>query len=210
MHRYPTVEEPATLLKIGLTGGIGSGKSTASEHFARLGAAVIDTDLLSRELVEPGQAALDEIVAAFGAGVLDADGRLDRARLRDIVFGDAAARRRLEGILHPRIRAEMLRRAAAADAPYVVFVIPLLFETAQQALVDRVLVVDVPPALQRARVLARDGGGYAQVDAILAAQVDRVTRLRLADDVIRNDGSIAELQAQVEALHDRYRDQVED
>jgi dephospho-CoA kinase len=196
------------LLKIGLTGGIGSGKSAASDHFARLGAAVIDTDLLSRELVEPGQPALDEIVGTFGARVLAPDGRLDRTRLRDLVFRDPAARRRLEAILHPKIRELMLIRAAGVDAPYVVFVIPLLLETGQQGLVDRVLLIDVPEAVQRARVTARDGSDAAQIERIIASQTDRATRLAGADDVILNDGSIGDLRAAVENLHRRYLDLV--
>lgn len=196
------------MLKIGLTGGIGSGKTAASEHFAHLGAEVIDTDLLSRELVEPGQPALAEIAAAFGRQMLNDDGRLERARLRALVFDDPLARQRLEAILHPRIRAAMLARADRSTAPYVVFVIPLLFETGQQSLVDRVLLIDVPESLQRARVAARDGIDDAQTERILQAQTDRATRLRGADDVICNDGSLAQLRAAVEKLHQKYTHQV--
>jgi len=192
------------LLKIGLTGGIGSGKTVASDHFARLGAEVIDTDLLSRELVEPGEPALAEIVDAFGTRVLTPEGHLDRAKLRDQVFNDPVARRRLESILHPRIRAEMLARAARSHAPYVVFVIPLLFETGQQALVDRVLLIDVPEDIQRDRVAARDDLDETQIGRIMQAQTDRATRLRQADDVICNDGSVQELHAAVEKLHREY------
>jgi dephospho-CoA kinase len=192
------------VFKIGLTGGIGSGKTAASDRFARLGASVIDTDLLSRELVEPGQPALAEIAQAFGRDVLDAAGRLDRAALRQCVFADPSRRRRLEAILHPRIREAMLARAEAAGGPYVICVIPLLVETGQQALVDRVLVIDAPPERQRERVIARDGVATDAVDAILASQVDRATRLAAADDVIVNDGGVAELHAQVDALHRRY------
>lgn len=195
------------MLKIGLTGGIGSGKTTASEHFAELGAEVIDTDLLSRELVEPGQPALAEIVAVFGTQVLTRDGRLDRLRLRDQVFDDPAARRRLEDILHPRIRAAMLARAGQSNAPYVVFVIPLLFETGQQALVDRVLLIDAPEHLQRARAAARDTLDEADIARIMQAQTDRATRLRNADDIIRNDGDIEDLRAAVEELHRKYLQQ---
>jgi len=192
------------LLKIGLTGGIGSGKTTAADYFAEFGAEVIDTDLLSRELVEPGQPALAEIVAAFGAEVLDGAGRLDRARLRERIFSDAAARRRLEQILHPRIRAAMLARAEQSTASYVIFVIPLLFETGQQDLVDRVLLIDVPEAVQRRRVAARDALDDAQIEQIMLAQTDRATRLRNADDVIRNDGSLDRLRAAVQSLHQQY------
>ena len=146
----------STALRIGLTGGIGSGKTEASHAFARLGATIIDTDLIARELVEPGRPALAEIVAAFGPAVLDGAGRLNRARLRDRIFSDADARRRLEEILHPRIRDAMLARAERTTAPYVIFVIPLLFETGQQGLVDRVLLIDAPEAMQRRRVAVRD------------------------------------------------------
>lgn len=198
------------MLKIGLTGGIGSGKSAASAHFAKLGAEVIDTDLLSRELVEPGQPPLAEIVDAFGERMLDGDGRLNRSRLRERIFADPVARRTLEEILHPRIREAMMARAQRSSAPYVIFVIPLLFETGQQSLVDRVLLVDVPEALQRARVGARDGLDDARIDRILQAQTDRETRLRGADDVICNDGTLDELRAAVEKLHLEYMNQIVD
>lgn len=197
------------MLKIGLTGGIGSGKTAASDHFAELGAEVIDTDLLSRELVEPGQPALQEIVATFGEQVLDPDGRLDRPGLGRLVFSNPEARQRLEAILHPRIRATMLARAEQSRAPYVVFVIPLLLETGQQALVDRVLLIDVPEDLQRARVAARDGLDDARINGILQAQTDRATRLRNADDIICNDGDIAKLHAAIEKLHRKYLQQVQ-
>ncbi len=197
------------MLRIGLTGGIGSGKTAASDHFASLGAEVIDTDLLSRELVEPGQVALAEIAVTFGPEVLAMDGRLDRKALREIVFADPDARKRLETILHPRIRDAMLARADHARAPYVVFVIPLLIETGQQDLVDRVLLIDVPEDLQRTRVAARDGLDDAQIDDILQAQTERETRLHHADDVICNDGDIKKLHTAIEKLHRKYLDQVE-
>ena len=197
------------MLRIGLTGGIGSGKTAASDHFARLGAEVIDTDLLSRELVEPGQPALKEIVDSFGAQVLTADGHLDRARLGELVFGRPEARQQLEAILHPRIREAMLLRAEQSQAPYVVFVIPLLFETGQQALVDRVLLIDVPEGLQRARVAERDQLDDARITRIMSAQTDRETRRSNADDIVCNDGDIASLHAEIEKLHRKYMDQVE-
>lgn len=197
------------MLRIGLTGGIGSGKTAASDHFARLGAEVIDTDLLSRELVEPGQAALNEIVDSFGAQVLTGDGHLDRARLGELVFGNPEARQQLEAILHPRIREAMLLRAEQSRAPYVVFVIPLLFETGQQALVDRVLLIDVPEGLQRARVAERDQLDDARITRIMSAQTDRETRRSNADDIVCNDGDIASLHAEIEKLHRKYMDQVE-
>lgn len=194
------------MLTIGLTGGIGSGKTVASDEFARLGAEVIDTDLLSRSLVEPGQPALTEIVALFGPSVLDATGRLDRAHLREKVFADPQARRQLEGILHPKIREAMLERASQSTAPYVVFVIPLLFETGQQALVDRVLLIDVAQDAQRTRVAARDGLDETQITRILQAQTDRATRLAAADDVVHNDAGISDLHAAIAELHRKYLD----
>ncbi len=200
----------AKRLKIGLTGGIGSGKTAVSDLFAELGADVIDTDLLSRELVQPGQPALDEIVATFGREILDPNGRLDRHALRSKVFTDATLRKKLEAILHPKIREEMLARAARSAAPYVVFVIPLLVETGQQDLVDRVLLVDVPEALQRERVAQRDGLSTEQIDQILAAQADRVTRLSHADDIICNDRDRDALVKAVAELHRKYLRHIQD
>ena len=156
------------MLKIGLTGGIGCGKTAAADHFARLGAEVIDTDLLSRELVAPGQRALDEIVETFGHDMLTDSGELDRERMRNRIFTDPEARERLERILHPKIRHVMLERAEQSQAPYVVFVIPLLLETGQQALVDRVLVIDLSESLQRQRVAARDKLDDQRISQILA------------------------------------------
>ncbi len=192
------------MLKVGLTGGIGSGKSIASGFFAELGAKIIDTDQLSRELVKPGQPALAEIKTTFGEQVLSADGQLDRDYLRTLIYSDANARQRLEAILHPRIQAEMLARAAQSTAPYVIFVIPLLFETGQQTLVDRVLLIDAPEALQRTRVRTRDQLDTATINRILNAQADRATRLRGADDVICNDSNLGELQTAVQQLHQKY------
>lgn len=191
-------------LKVGLTGGIGSGKTLASNRFAELGAEVIDTDQLSRELVEPGQTALAEIVAEFGEEILQADGRLDRATLRRLIFDRPDARERLERILHPRIRDAMLARAAQSAAPYTLFVIPLLLETGQQELVDRVLVIDTPETLQRRRAARRDAVDPTEIDRILAAQIDRDSRLRHADDVLINDRGIPDLINQVDELHQRY------
>jgi dephospho-CoA kinase len=193
-------------LKIGLTGGIGSGKTAASDYLAHLGAEVIDTDQLSRELVEPGQPALDEITQTFGVSVLDDHGRLDRASLREIVFNDPEARERLEAILHPRIREAMMHRADGSTAHYVVFVIPLMVETGQKDLVDRVLVIDAPVALQRQRAASRDGTDPEAIDHILAAQCDRQTRLAAADDVVVNDGSLETLHRRIKELHARYLD----
>ncbi len=193
------------MFTVGLTGGIGSGKSTVAELFAELGAAVIDTDLVARRLTAPGSAALDAIRAAFTETVMRADGSLDRAALRHRVFGDAAARRQLEAILHPLIRSEVERELAALVAPYVLVVIPLLVETdAYRDVLNRVLVVDCPESLQIARVQARDGLDPAEVSAILAAQASRAERLAEADDVIVNATSPAALRDAVAALHRRY------
>jgi dephospho-CoA kinase len=197
---------PAPALRIALTGGIASGKTAVAEAFARRGIPVIDTDRLAREVVEPGEPALAAVVAAFGPGVLAADGRLDRRRVRELVFADPALRRRLEAILHPAIRAAMNAQAAAAPGPYVVIAIPLLVESGQRAQFDRVLVVDCSPELQRARLLARDGETEEGARRILAAQATRDERLAIADDVIRNEGSLAELDAGVAGLDARYRE----
>jgi len=191
-------------LRIGLTGGIASGKSAVADAFARRGVPIVDTDQLAREVVEPGTPALAAVVEAFGPDVLGPDGRLDRRRLRQRVFADAADRRRLEGILHPAIRTAMHARAEAVDAPYVVIAIPLLVENGLQRAVDRVLVVDCAPEVQLARLLARDGETVEGARAILAAQVSREQRLAAADDVITNDGTLADLDARVGALHERY------
>lgn len=192
------------MLTLALTGGIGSGKSTVARHFAQLGAEVIDTDLLARELVLPGSAALAEIVAAFGAEMLTAEGGLDRPLLRERVFADPTARHRLEAILHPRIRAMMLERLAAVTAPYAVLVIPLLLETRQRDIADRVLVVDLPEAEQVRRVRDRDGLEEDAIYRILGAQVDRATRLEAADDIIDNSGPPDALWGQIQQLHQWY------
>lgn len=192
------------MLRIGLTGGIGSGKSTVADLFAARGVPVIDADLIARALVAPGQAALTDIVSRFGAAILQADGQLDRARLRAQIFNDAAQRQHLEAILHPRIRAEMDARVATQTSAYGLLVIPLLFETGQRDMVDRVLVVDVPAAVQRARVAARDHLSDAQIDAILTAQIQRDVRLQGADDVIDNSGDAAALEQQIDKLHHQY------
>lgn len=194
---------------LGLTGGIASGKSAAADAFARCGATVIDTDLLAREAVAPGAPALAEIAAAFGTEVLAADGGLDRAAMRARVFADPAARVRLEGILHPRIRALAAARIAAAaraepPPPYCVLVVPLLVESGMQTMVDRILVIDVDTATQVERTMARDGIGADLARAMLAAQADRDTRLAAADDVIVNDADLATLERRVGALHAHY------
>jgi dephospho-CoA kinase len=192
------------LLRIGLTGGIASGKSTVAMRFGELGVAVIDADAAARSVVARGEPALGEILARFGPGVLAADGSLDRRELRNRVFADARARGDLEAILHPRIREEMERLADAAVGPYLVMAIPLLVETAGATRVDRVLVVDAPERVQIERVIARDACTAEQARAIIAAQASRAERLARADDVLPNSGDLAELRRGVDGLHERY------
>jgi len=190
---------------IGLTGGIGSGKSTAADAFAGLGATVVDTDAIAHELTAPGGAAVPEIARQFGKAFIDASGAMDRKRMRDLVFSDAEEKRRLEALLHPMIRAESERRIAAAPGPYVIYAVPLLVESAgHRERVARVLVVDCPEALQIARVRQRNNLPEAQIRRIIASQIQRERRLSAADDVIDNSGDIAALHNQVRALHERY------
>ncbi len=189
---------------VALTGGIGSGKSTVCALFASLGVPVLDADAIARELVEPGTPALAAIAARFGREIIGADGRLDRARLRSLVFQSDRARRDLEDILHPRILQEMQARARVLQTPYCILSIPLLVETGQARLFDRVLVVDAPEHLQVARVGRRDNLTAAEVEAIMKAQASREDRRRVAGDVIVNAGEIADLRTQVAGLHARY------
>ena len=190
--------------RVALTGGIASGKSTVADLFAALGVPVIDTDVIAREVVEPGRPALAQVVETFGPQVLDAEGRLDRKRMREHIFSDPAARRRLEAILHPAIRAEMERQSQAADGPYQVLVIPLLAEGGRRDHVDRVLLVDVPEELQIERVMWRDGVAREQAQASLNAQATRAQRLAMADDVLRNTGRVDDLREQVAKLHQQF------
>ena len=187
-----------------LTGGIAAGKTAVSDRFARLGVPVIDTDRIAREVVEPGQPALDEICRDFGPGYLDDAGRLDRRKMRQAIFSDPALKARLEGILHPRIATEAMQRVASADFAYCLLVIPLYTESARWSWIDRVLVVDVDELLQVERVMARDRIDRGQAEAILASQATRRQRLALADDVIDNSGWPEDLDRQVEALHRKY------
>lgn len=193
---------------IGLTGGIASGKSALEKAFAARGVMVADADLIAREIVEPGQPALDAVVAHFGDQMLQADGRLDRAALRARVFQNEEERRALEAILHPVIRARLHALCTAAPGPYAIAMIPLLTEGCGRAgypWLDRILVVDVPVAMQKARLMQRDGIDATLADRMIAAQAERPQRLALADDVVVNDGDIAHLQQAVAEFDARYR-----
>lgn len=187
-----------------MTGGIASGKSLVADAFAALGVPVIDTDLIARDVVQPGQPALEEIKARFGAGVVRADGSLDRRALRRIVFANDEKRRQLESILHPRIRDQAMADAAAVTAPYMVIVVPLLVESPMKAFMDRILVVDCSEATQIKRLLRRDAESEEQARRMIDAQASRAARLAMADDVIHNDGDKHAAIDQVRALHDRY------
>ncbi len=192
-------------LVIGLTGGIASGKTAVSRCFEQLGVPVIDADVVAREVVSPGEPALDAIVKTFGSDVLDSAGRLDRTRVRDLVFGDPERRRALEQLLHPEIRRRMREKLEQLDHDYAVLVIPLLLEAGQTDLVDRVLVVDTPEALQIARAVERDGSTENKIREIMAAQISRKERLSRADDVIENRGSMEDLLERVGKLDQFYR-----
>ena len=190
---------------IGLTGGIGSGKSTVADLFAARGASIVDTDLIAHSMTAPNGPAMPAIVAEFGPEFADASGAMDRARMRQLVFSDAGAKARLEAILHPRIRDAALAAGAAASGSYVIYAVPLLIESGTwRARVARLLAVDCPEDVQVARVMARNGLAEAQVRAIMAAQVSRAERLAAADDVIVNNAGIDALAAQVERLHALY------
>jgi len=192
-------------LVVGLTGGIGSGKSAAADAFGKLGATVVDTDAIAHELTGPGGAAIADVRRLFGDALIDAAGAMDRKRMRELVFADAGKKQRLEALLHPMIRAESERHIAAAPGPYVVHVVPLLVESPGfRERYPRVLVVDCPEALQVARVRQRSGLAKAEIRRIIASQIQRESRLAAADDVIDNSGSIAAMQQQVRQLHERY------
>ena len=198
-------------LIVGLTGGIGSGKSTVADRLAGFGAALVDTDVIAHQLTGVQGAAMGQIAAAFGPSVVRDDGALDRAAMRRLVFSDPAAKERIEAILHPLIRRESEARCrSAAAAPYVLLVVPLLVEAAASASyrqrVDRILVVDCDEATQVARVVARSGLSPAEVRAIMATQASRAERLAVADDVVVNGGDLDQLNAQLAALHRRYLD----
>jgi dephospho-CoA kinase len=192
------------MLRVGLTGGIGSGKSTAAALFAGHGVPVIDADEIARQLVAPGQPAYQEILQDFGNELVSTSGNLDRDRLRSIVFNDPEKRQRLEGILHPLVRREIQRQTQRLQAPYCIIVIPLLIEANQRDLVDRVLVIDTDEALQLQRVVERSRLTNDEVRKIIGAQLNRSERLRHADDVILNNTDLGQLRASVDALHERY------
>lgn len=192
------------MLVIGLTGGIGSGKTAVSDGFAQRGVPIIDTDVLAREVVQPGQPALQEIVDAFGNACVDNQGALDRGYLRKTVFTNPDSRHRLETILHPRIRQLMQARIAELTAPYCMVVVPLLTETGMTHWFHRILVVDVPEAVQIQRVMARDNVDETHARHILSAQASREKRLAIADDVIDNTGDRETLDDKVDILHHTY------
>ena len=189
---------------VGLTGGIGSGKTAATDFLAQQGITIVDADLASRVVVEPGQPALKSIANHFGEHVLTADGALDRRALREIVFADADALKVLEGITHPAIGEELKRQIAVSQSIYTVLVSPLLLETSQKALVDRILVIDAPAELQVKRAMERDHVPEEQIAAIIKAQMERTKRLDQADDVVENHGSLQALHEQLTNLHQRY------
>jgi len=191
---------------IALTGGVASGKTAVSDRFTELGAPVVDTDVIAREVVAPGSGGLAAIEAAFGAEMITAEGALDRAALRRKIFEEPGARTRLEDILHPRIAEEARRQLAGLEAPYAILVVPLLVESGLFSDVDRVLVVDVPEAVQIERLMQRDESTLEQAEAMLAAQATREQRLAKADDVVENTGTLAELNARIEALDRKYRE----
>lgn len=189
---------------VGLTGGIGSGKTAVSDCFSALGITVVDADVCARIVVEPGKPALQSIIEHFGTQVLGSDGALDRARLRQIIFADELARKWLETLLHPLIFEEMWAQLQSAESPYAILVSPLLVEAGQSILCQRILVVDVPEEIQLQRAVARDTNSAAQIKAIMAAQTNREKRVAAADDVLLNDGDLASLSQAVKKLHHHY------
>lgn len=192
------------MLRVGLTGGIGSGKSTVARLFAEHGVPVIDADEIAHRLTGPGEPATRRILDSFGPGIATAEGAIDRKRLGRRIFASTEDRHRLEGILHPLIRQEIELATQVQSAPYCLIVIPLLVETRQRDLVDRVLVVDIEETQQVERVRSRDGRSEAEIRAIMDAQAGRGARRAIADDLVENNGSLASLRRQVDTLHSRY------
>ena len=195
---------------VGVTGGIGSGKTAATDHFAKLGICIVDADLAARVIMQPGAQALTAVAARFGEDILQPDGELDRAELRRIVFADPEQRRWLEQLTHPLIAAEIMAQIEAAQSSYVILASPLLLETSQLQLCNKIVVVDVPEEVQLQRAMARDGNDEAQIRRIMAAQMSRQERLAQADEVLDNSGSLAQLQASVDQLHQRLLEQASD
>ncbi|MDH5734737.1 MAG: dephospho-CoA kinase [Gammaproteobacteria bacterium] len=192
------------MLVIGLTGGIGSGKSTVAELFRKRNIPIIDTDILARELVRPGQPALNEIIQTFGDTVIHKNGELDRQTLARLTFQNESARKKLEAILHPKIRQLMTEQINSVSAPYVIAVIPLLIEAGQTDLVNHILLVDCPEEIQIHRVKQRDNRDEQQIREILNAQASRQTKIAMADDIIENQGELSDLDAKIEKLHQKY------
>ena len=192
------------MLIIGLTGGIGSGKSVASDKFKSLGIVVVDADVASRTVVEPGKPALKEIQDHFGSGIITAEGKLDRNKLREIIATDSKERKWLESVLHPKIGEQITKEISESTSIYTLFVAPLLLETNSQEMCSRVVVVDVPKDVQIQRTAKRDKVSSNQVEQMVAAQMKREKRLEKADDVLLNNGTIEDLEKQVEELHKKY------
>ncbi|SUZ92438.1 uncharacterized protein METZ01_LOCUS45292 [marine metagenome] len=197
------------MLIIGLTGGIGSGKSVASDKFKSLGITIVDADVASRTVVEPGKPALKEIEDHFGSGIITAEGKLDRNKLREIIATDAEERKWLESVLHPKIGEQITKEISESTSVYTLFVAPLLLETNSQEMCSRVVVVDVPKDVQIRRTAKRDKVSPNQVEQMVAAQMEREKRLEKADDVLLNSGTIEDLEKQVEELHKKYIQMVE-
>lgn len=200
----PAADRDWTIYRVGLTGGIASGKSTVAEMFAALGVPVIDADRLARDVVAPGTPGLEAVLREFGRALRRPDGSLDRQRLRALVFADPERRRTLEALLHPSIARALEATSRQTGGPYQLLVVPLLIESGLDRRVDRVLVVDCPEDLQRSRLLQRDGETPAGVERLLAAQLDRSSRLARADDMVRNTGTLEDTRRQVAGLHNRY------
>ena len=195
------------MLVIGLTGGIGCGKSTVADLFGELNVPIIDTDLIARDLVKPGEPALEQIIATFGTSILNKDNHLNRKKLAQICFSDSQLRQKLEAILHPAIREHMQHQLNKLDTDYAIVVIPLLFETGQQKIVDRTLLVDCTETDQITRVQQRDNRTTEEILAIIDAQMPADKKRELADDIIKNNADIINLQSQVKILHKKYLNQ---
>ena len=192
------------MLAVGITGGIGSGKSAAADRFSELGVPIIDADVIARQIVEPGRPACRKVIDAFGDEVASDDGGLNRAKLRKIIFSEPEKKTLLENILHPEIHAEILRQIAELSTPYTIVVIPLLAESKRQYPLDRILVIDAPAEFQVSRVSARDDQSESEVKRVIQLQSSRPDRLAIADDVIENTGSLQSLRNSVDALHEKY------